>query len=194
MGRPRNPSVDEAVIRATVSRLVQDGYTGMSVANVAADAGTTRPTVYLRWPTKQALVVDAVRSTLSNWAETTPDSWHELPPRQRLLRLLDELRPSANGQHRLLWATLLAESHRIPELLGLLNEQVFEPRVQAIVAMLTSMRERGEIRADVNIAHVAKMLYAVRLFDGLRTGEAADELDEQSVALLWPSIATHPSA
>ncbi|MEW2499706.1 MULTISPECIES: hypothetical protein [unclassified Amycolatopsis] len=42
-GRLRTREVDDAVLKATIRRLVEDGYPGMSLAKVAADAGTTRP-------------------------------------------------------------------------------------------------------------------------------------------------------
>ncbi|WP_031466197.1 TetR/AcrR family transcriptional regulator [Sciscionella sediminilitoris] len=192
MGRPRTPGVDEAVIRATIRRFIEDGYTGMSLAKVAADAGTTRPSVYLRWPTKQALVVAAVRSTLTQEDELVPENLLELQPKKRLLRLLRHLRPSEDHQHRTLYATLLAESRRIPELLDLINEELVEPRTRAISTLLESMKERGEIRAGVNTEHAATMLYGVRFVDSLRPRPGTADPDRESVELLWPAIAAQP--
>lgn len=183
--------MDQAVIRATIHRLVEDGYAGMSLAKVAAEAGTSRPTVYLRWPTKRALVVDAVRSTLGRDADVGPQRWGDLPAQERLLRLLQELRPAGDGEHRQLYATLMAESYRIAELRDLLNEEVVEPRVRAITAMLEAMQERGEVRPGVNLGHAATMLYGVRFVDSLRTGGVSTDLDRESVELLWPSIGTN---
>src|SRR3954469_22682493 len=59
-GRPRDPALDEAIILATRDRLVRDGYSRMTIGDIAADAKVSRPTLYRRWSTKFDLVVDAL--------------------------------------------------------------------------------------------------------------------------------------
>ncbi|MFE2997708.1 TetR/AcrR family transcriptional regulator [Nocardia sp. NPDC059246] len=187
-GRPRTQGVEEAVVKATIRRLVEHGYRGMSLAKIAADAGTTRPTVYLRWETKQALVVDAVRRTLERKLPEMPSTWNDLPAKERLIRLLELLHPSDEPERRLLHATVLAESHRLPELGELLRECLLEPTVREITNLLETMRERGEIRADVDCAQAAKMLYGMQLVDHFETGGTSAESERDSVELLWPLI------
>jgi AcrR family transcriptional regulator len=188
IGRPRTPGVDEAVLRTTLRRLVEDGYSGMSLAKIAADAGTTRPTVYLRWPTKQALVVAAIRFGFQHEVEPIPPDWQELPAKDRLLRLLHQLQPIGDYTNRQLSATLLAESNRIPELLELVEDEVILPRMQAISELLDAMKQRGEIRADVDTEHAATMIYGVRFVDGLRRLPSPVDRNQASVDLLWPSL------
>src|SRR3954465_11001599 len=57
-GRPRDAAIDEAIILATRDRRVRDGYSRMTIGDIATDAGVTRPTLYRRWATKFDLVVD----------------------------------------------------------------------------------------------------------------------------------------
>src|SRR3569833_2078953 len=59
-GRPRDAALDEAIILAARERLVRDGYSLMTIGDIAADAGASRPTLYRRWRTKFDLVVDAL--------------------------------------------------------------------------------------------------------------------------------------
>ena len=59
-GRPRDPALDEAIILATRARLIRDGYSRMTLGDIAADAGVSRPTLYRRWDTKLDLVTDAL--------------------------------------------------------------------------------------------------------------------------------------
>lgn len=68
LGRPRSRSIDGAVLATTLRHLARDGLAGLSIAAVAADAGTTRPAVYRRWSSKEALAVAAV----AHLAETDP--------------------------------------------------------------------------------------------------------------------------
>jgi AcrR family transcriptional regulator len=59
-GRPRDAQIDEAVLRATSELLERDGYLQLTIANIAARAGTSKPAIYRRWPTKAHLVHEAV--------------------------------------------------------------------------------------------------------------------------------------
>ena len=56
------------MLATTLRHLARDGLAGLSIAAVAADAGTTRPAVYRRWSSKEALAVAAV----AHLAETDP--------------------------------------------------------------------------------------------------------------------------
>ena len=59
-GRPRDTHIDGAVLRATLELLERDGYLQLTIANVAERAGTSKPAIYRRWPTKAHLVHEAV--------------------------------------------------------------------------------------------------------------------------------------
>jgi len=61
-GRPRDPSVDEAIIAATLELLDEQGYAGLSLAEVALRAGVSRTALYRRWDSKAQLVVEAMVS------------------------------------------------------------------------------------------------------------------------------------
>jgi AcrR family transcriptional regulator len=60
LGRRRDPAVDEAVLEATRSLLVELGYAGTTVEGIARRAGVSRPAIYRRWPSKALLVHEAV--------------------------------------------------------------------------------------------------------------------------------------
>lgn len=59
-GRPRDGRIDDAVLQATRELLEEVGYLRLSVAAIAARAGTNKPAIYRRWPTKAHLVHHAV--------------------------------------------------------------------------------------------------------------------------------------
>ncbi|WP_254848128.1 helix-turn-helix domain-containing protein, partial [Mycobacterium avium] len=59
-GRPRDPRIDAAVLRATVELLAETGYPGLLVSAIAQRAGTSKPAIYRRWPSKAHLVHEAV--------------------------------------------------------------------------------------------------------------------------------------
>ncbi|MFC8130241.1 TetR/AcrR family transcriptional regulator [Streptomyces sp. NPDC057302] len=58
-GRPR-AGVNEVVFAATLSTVHELGYARATVERIAAAAGVAKSTVYRRWPTKGALIVDCL--------------------------------------------------------------------------------------------------------------------------------------
>jgi AcrR family transcriptional regulator len=59
-GRPRDPRIVGAVLEATVELLGETGYADLSVDAIARRAGTSKPAIYRRWPSKAHLVHEAV--------------------------------------------------------------------------------------------------------------------------------------
>jgi len=59
-GRPCDRDIDVAVLAATRELLVEVGYPGLTYALVASQAGSSRPALYRRWPSKAHLVFDAL--------------------------------------------------------------------------------------------------------------------------------------
>src|SRR3954462_1507429 len=59
-GRPRSAAADRGILDAAFELLSEEGYARMSMDAVAARAGVTKPTVYLRYKGKADLVTAAV--------------------------------------------------------------------------------------------------------------------------------------
>lgn len=60
-GRPLDADRTPAILDAVLDLLVQKGYDQLRVQDVAEHAGVGLGTIYRRWPTKQALVIEALR-------------------------------------------------------------------------------------------------------------------------------------
>ena len=67
-GRPRDLEIDRAVLSAVREHLAVHGLAGLSIAAVAEDAGTTRATIYRRWPDKLTLAL----ASIADLAEKEP--------------------------------------------------------------------------------------------------------------------------
>ncbi|MDQ0028432.1 TetR/AcrR family transcriptional regulator [Arthrobacter bambusae] len=59
-GRPREGRVDAAVLAAAAELLGEAGFARLTMELVAARAGVSKASLYLRWPNKTALVADAI--------------------------------------------------------------------------------------------------------------------------------------
>src|SRR5713226_6611588 len=60
MGRPRAADRTPAILEAAKDLLSEVGYDRLRIQDVADRAGAGLATLYRRWPTKQALVADAI--------------------------------------------------------------------------------------------------------------------------------------
>src|SRR5437879_8491674 len=58
----RSARVRAAVLHAAFAELGEKGYDGFSMEAVARRSGVHKTTVYRRWPTRDALVIDALDS------------------------------------------------------------------------------------------------------------------------------------
>jgi len=63
-GRPRRADVDAAVRDATVRLVRERGYAGTTLDEIARTAAVAKTTVYRRWDSKAALVLDALVEVL----------------------------------------------------------------------------------------------------------------------------------
>ena len=59
-GRPRSPALDRAILDAAVHLLSTQGYARMSMDAVAARAGVSKATIYLRYAGKADLATAAI--------------------------------------------------------------------------------------------------------------------------------------
>jgi AcrR family transcriptional regulator len=71
-GRPRDPRIDAAILRATAELLVEIGYSNITMAAVAERAGTTKTALYRRWSSKAELVHEAAFPAAPTAIETPP--------------------------------------------------------------------------------------------------------------------------
>jgi AcrR family transcriptional regulator len=146
-GRPRSEHVDDAILVAARAELAARGYARMTVDAVAARAGVSKPTIYLRHPTKADLATAAIASMrVQPRPAPTDDLRADLIAHLRLLRAGIE-RP--NGMTML--GTVLAEENDTPELLALFRERLVAPRRRELRALLQAARDRGELRPDANL-------------------------------------------
>src|ERR687898_1033211 len=153
-GRPRSPEVSEGILRAAMKVMARSGYAGMSFEEVAAEAGVSRPTIYLRYPGKAELATAALASYRDRGRpDETGDTHADLVARLRHFRRGVE-RPFGMA----MIGSVLAEEHTTPELLMLFRERVVEPRRAEVREVLEHAQERDELREEADAEAAVNML------------------------------------
>jgi len=186
-GRPRDPSVEKAVLRATVQRLVSDGYSRMTIGDIAADAGVTRPTVYRRWSNKHDLVVDALDFNFQEERERHPvGPLEELPPVEALRQALRHASPfGPAGRGMTVVGNVLSEAERTPGLIELVRKHALEPRQKPLIDTLRRLAAQGVLREGVDAELTADMMIGSYYASYMRQGERDPELEGRVVEMVW---------
>ncbi|GLH96763.1 TetR/AcrR family transcriptional regulator [Phytohabitans aurantiacus] len=83
--RRRGQELEDALLTAAWSELMEVGYGRFTIDAVATRAGTSRPVIYRRWPDRAELAIAAVRHHGSQLPVVTPDTGSV---REDLLELL----------------------------------------------------------------------------------------------------------
>ncbi|MET7400217.1 TetR/AcrR family transcriptional regulator [Dactylosporangium sp. NPDC005572] len=90
--RRRGQELEDALLDAAWDELNEHGYAGFTIDGVAARAGTSRPVVYRRWPTRQELVRAAIGRALLRDRPAVPDTGSLRGDLVALLRYANEHR------------------------------------------------------------------------------------------------------
>jgi AcrR family transcriptional regulator len=154
-GRPRDARHDEAILRAALVILREEGYGGLSIEGVAARAGVGRPTIYRRWPSKPALVVAAlVRSSqlAIRVADTGSLRGDLIALQRRQVELMNA------PENRRVTAGLVADLVADPELSQTYVNDYLVPRRAAVLQVLQRGVERGELDPDMDFAFAYDLL------------------------------------
>lgn len=185
LGRPRDPRIDAAVLNATVELLGDTGYPGLLVSAIAQRAGTSKPAIYRRWPSKAHLVHEAVFPIGA--ATDIPDTGSL---RQDLREMVCRTK------------AVLSTPAAMAALPGLIGEMAADPTLHSallqrfagligggIAALLAEASARGELQSDVTAAELTESIAGITLLGLLtRPAELDDTWIERTTTLLLKGI------
>ena len=151
----RSARVREAVLHATVEVLAESGYRGLSFEEVARRSGVHKTTVYRRWPSTAALVLDALLERSAE-AVPVPDTGSVRDDLRRFVRAVAGNITSPLGAA--LVATLTGEPAD-PATEAVVHD-FWRARFALAGEILQRGIDRGEVRADVDAHLVVELLVA----------------------------------
>ncbi len=194
VGRPRSARSHRAILDATLELVAEEGIQGTRIEAIAARAGVGKTTIYRRWLSKEALILDAL-SELHGHGKLVDTG--EL--RADLLTFLKE--PfhmlETHPLHERLVFRLFGEARAHPEFARVLYERVYAPRLQCMTHFIERAQERGELRPNVDTVFLASLLMGPLLYYKLATrvlpsSYSSHELLEQIVDAVLHGIGTDP--
>ena len=157
---------EREILEATLEVLGDAGYDRLTMDAVASAAKASKATLYRRWSSKAALVIDAV---LAQKGPTVSPDTGSL--RQDLIELscgtggFDDRRPMA------VLASLITAINTDPEFAAAFRRDFIGPKVQMTNAIYERAQLRGEIRADLDLELIAPALAGMLLHRSFLLGE-----------------------
>ncbi len=181
-GRPRDVTIDAAILAAAQRALAQAGYEAMSLAAIAAEAGTTRQALYRRYATKADLATAAVAALApaSEVAETEDPLADLVAELEAFVALAEPIDLSLAG-------TML-QGTVDDELVELYRQRVVRPQGARVVDLLTRAQRLGFVDHDADVELAASQVVGSWLALGLAGDPTPPDWPRRVATLVWRSL------
>jgi AcrR family transcriptional regulator len=179
-GRPRNPETERDIIKAAASILIEQGFGGLTMERVAAQAGVGKMTLYRRWKSRSDLVAAVLDDANDAWPMPKPQSDSLAEDLRTLYR---NWVAGMSGAGKVI-PVLIAEAIQNPELAQLLHNRFILPRRSMAIAIIDRAVERGELSPDADSQTAIDMFMGRMWYRQLVTGEKVRVADENKVISL----------
>jgi AcrR family transcriptional regulator len=148
-GRARDPDIDDRLLAVASQHLATVGYEAMSLAAVAAEAGTTRQALYRRFPTKTSLAAASLQQAVD-----TREVARSEDPLADLVAELTNFQRGVSRSGRLSLVGTMLQDGTDPAIRARYRAKVVAPRRTRIRAILVRAQELGLVdrNADLDIA------------------------------------------
>ncbi|HXP20509.1 MAG TPA: TetR/AcrR family transcriptional regulator [Streptosporangiaceae bacterium] len=151
--RRRGEQLENAIFDAVLGELADVGYDRLTMEGVAARARTGKGALYRRWPSREALVLDALRGRLPSLDEQ-PDTGSVRGDLVRQLECMaDTMRTPAGTA---MWG-ILGNPQSNTAIVRAVHTAVIEPHQQVMLKILRQGVDRGEVRPAAVTGLVAQV-------------------------------------
>ncbi|MFE4515554.1 TetR/AcrR family transcriptional regulator [Kitasatospora sp. NPDC056783] len=183
-----------AVLTAAAELVAEIGYGKLTIEAIAARAGVGKQTIYRWWPSKGAVVFDALLAVSEHEGGLAlPDTGDLAADLRAVLRpTSDELAdPDTDRTYRALVAEILND----PALHTEYRTRLLDPLLDVTRDRLRGARETGELAPDADLDLAVELVYGPLYYRwqyrlGPLTHEHADRLVDAALRALGPSATT----
>jgi AcrR family transcriptional regulator len=154
-GRPRSEQARVAILGSALRLLGKNGFSDLTIEDVAAHAEVGKATVYRWWPNKAALIADAFASSTTRKLHF-PDTGSLYSDMSQQMRQLIKIFRSRRGR---IVSAMLAGGQSDRELISAFRERFLWPRRREAYTTLRRGIQRGELSKDVDMDLILDSLY-----------------------------------
>lgn len=156
-GRPLDEELSDAILDAAIELVGEVGYGGVNIAGVAERAGVHRPAIYRRWPGKLELVVAALQRLKPPPPDRDTGNVHD----DLVGYLVDSGYTTKTDDQAQCVMRLHDDMGDHPDLADAVEHDVLMPRRAVLEAIVRRGVERGDLRADLDVALTLDLLQGI---------------------------------
>ncbi|MFF9406572.1 TetR/AcrR family transcriptional regulator [Streptomyces anandii] len=170
--RRRGAARTEELLRVTLDLAAESGYAGLSIEAVSRRAGVGKHTIYRRWPSKAALLLDALNHVWTSDLDyrDTGDIRGDL--REQFIRSGSALSQPPIGP---IYRAVIAEAQADSALRATLHERFLATVERSTLDRITRAQRTGELVADANLEFAAEVLCGTLYYRSLLSTRPIDE-------------------
>jgi AcrR family transcriptional regulator len=170
--RRRGAARTEELLRVTLDLAAESGYAGLSIEAVSRRAGVGKHTIYRRWPSKAALLLDALNHVWTSDLDyrDTGDIRGDL--REQFIRSGSALSQPPIGP---IYRAVIAEAQADSALRATLHERFLATVERSTLDRIIRAQWTGELVADANLEFAAEVLCGTLYYRSLLSTRPIDE-------------------
>lgn len=184
-GPKRDPEAQQRILDATRELICERGPNRVTINQIAEHAGVGKQTIYRWWPSKAAVVIDALEALFE--AESAfPDTGSAYEDIRTQMRRVAATFASPTGS---IIRELVAESQGDTAVAEQFRTRFFAERRQRASAAIQAGIDNGELRHDLHLETVIDVLYAplwLRMLIGHQPLSQAGV--ERILDQVWPNL------
>lgn len=154
-GRPRSEQARQSIIDATNKLLLHMSVREISIEAIAKKAGVGKTTIYRWWPSKVAIILEAISGPMS----VLPAPANGDSPRDQLVRQIERFGRLSRGRGGKVIAEVFAEAQGNAEMLGLFYENFMSQHEETLANIIDQGKIKGEFRKDLDTVMAVDMIY-----------------------------------
>lgn len=156
-GRPRSERARQAILSAAGELMLEGGINAATVEAIAERAGVGKATIYKWWPSRGAVALDGFLAQVEDSLAVPEGLSTSDALRFQVHALVRLFRDTPSGP---LMRALVGQAQCDPEIARALRERWLGPRRAVAADIIRTGIERGEVRADIDVAVLSDQLYA----------------------------------
>ncbi|MCK8476022.1 TetR/AcrR family transcriptional regulator [Microbacterium aurugineum] len=190
MPRPRSEEARQSVLEAMRRALAAHGYEAVTIEGLAEAAEVSKQTIYRWWPSKAAILGEALLEGGLPGAEVSVPVTADLGADLRAWFSAMSA-ALADPEGVAVARALIVVTASDPELGLALNEKLAAPIREWVAGRVARAVEAGDVRADVDAAAIADQFVAMASYAALLGRPLSDERVDATVAVLLRGITAH---
>jgi AcrR family transcriptional regulator len=153
----RSERARQAILDAALELCQEQSFAGLTMEGIAKRAGVGKQTIYRWWPSKAAILLEALTDRATNTLDF-PDTGDIVTDLRTQMSTV--VQAFNNPMFAAYSRGLIAAAQSDPEIAAAVVKTVIQPRVDLCVERIEKAQQAGAVRRDLDPRDIVELLYA----------------------------------